>query len=90
MLAEKIIRKPIVIGDRRYTTGDVLPDEAADLLPRGRLKVLQDQGYVEERPSADTSGVELLAELVARIDSLEERMEKVESRRGPGRPKKVE
>lgn len=85
MPAEKIARRPLTIGNVSLAAGDVVTDEVESLLPPGRMKVLVNHGWVSERPvQAD------LAEVLARLSMLEDRVNVLEARRGPGRPRKVE
>ena len=96
MLTETIARRPFALGGFELNPGDVVPDEVAALLPPGRIKLLKEQGWLSERPvvdvavHVDSTVIDLLAEQVARVDALEERIAALEARRGPGRPRKVE
>lgn len=88
MLTEKIARKPLTIGVFALKPGDVVSDEVGSLLPPGRLQTLIDQGWITERPVATpVLGLDRLEQMIV---ELSERVDALESRRGPGRPRKVE
>ena len=85
MLIETVVRKQINIGPFHFEMGDVLSNEAGNMLPPGRMKVLKDQGWLSDRPvGVDTDA------LGARLAVLELKVAQLEARRGPGRPRKDE
>lgn len=94
MITEKIARKRLAVGRFSLEPGDTLSDEVEALLPPGRLKILVERGWLSERPVAAPLGLDRLEAMVveqqAQVDSLMERVVALESRRGPGRPRKDE
>ena len=68
------------LGDTVVARGDSISSELQSQLPSGRLEVLKSQRYVEEITAESV--------LSRAIDDLEQRVTKLEQRRGPGRPRK--
>lgn len=87
-----VARKPLSIGPRAYAAGDEIDGDTQRELHRktpGRLLQLVSNGYVEHL--TDEGALErrlsVLEELVAELSS---RVNVLEARRGPGRPRKEE
>jgi hypothetical protein len=84
-----IARKAVSIGPRAFEPGDEIDRDSQKVLPAGRLMKMVEHGFVEHLTDEGslarrlTSLEDLVAELSAKINALE-------TRRGPGRPRKEE
>lgn len=84
-----LARKQLSIGPRAFVPGDEIDRETQVALPAGRLRQLVDHGFIEHLTDEGTLArrqtqlEDMIAELSARVNALE-------TRRGPGRPRKEE
>lgn len=84
-----IARRDISIGSRGFAPGDEIDKDAQKALPVGRLMQMVEHGFIEHLTDEGSlarrlaSLEDLVAELATKVNALE-------TRRGPGRPRKEE